>query len=451
MGTFRQLSANRSGSDKTDFSGTDIFHEELHDQHYVNCLFNGAHFRNTKGVRLDCRHVEFSDAIFDDCQFENCRFDHSDFVTTTLTNCVFRRCTFENGEWRTARLRNCTFDFCDFADATVSLCGFAGSHLGTGFLSTNRSHGKRYNVLLDCLIADDSTNDLFVERNLIFEHDAAGSPTLRGHGNANSTLGVIAHLVATAQSLADSAVRREASLRLRQLVLAGEVLVSGGVLPLLGVEYLADELIRSVGARANTEAFLEVVRLVALCRSHLASRSREVNTAIEPLCDLRADEIVAKFHFDKSFVRKEIDLFVSATLRLSEGTESIVRSLDVRRGSTILTLVLSGVLGVAALVKAITFLLARTDTLIDQVTRLRRRLKPKRQVSRRRTSRRPKKNNCTELALPARDIFMASESDPSLARLHRVVVEMGPGPLRVDGNVVIRISIEQGTERISVQ
>jgi hypothetical protein len=445
MPTFRELIDSRSENDKTDFSGVDISNEELESQQFTSCLFNGVSCRDTTGHKLECSHAEFADTLFDGCNFEDCQFDNSDFVNAHLKNCSFIRCSFVNGEWRSSKIENCNFESCDFIDATVCLCGFVNCNFKTKFLTGNVSHGKRYNVLLNCSMSEELEFDSYDKRNYLIFDDSYGSPNLVGT-QVKSTLFLLNHLIEQIKIQLSVNQTRERSLRIKHLVLTSEILVQNHNLPIVGIEIFAQYLVSQVVSETDTEAFLDIVRLVAICRSYITEEKNRIDTSLEALQDIKADRLVAELTFDKDYEREEVEDFIKALLILSNCDRTVLEDVSIVHGSTILTLVIGGILGVAALVKSISFLLAKTTDLIEQCVKLKNQIDSLQ--STKNCASPLKRQHRTNLpALAIRNVIRGSDNDPYMTGVVTVAVELEGRAVVLDGNVSVRISIEQGMNR----
>lgn len=111
------------------FTGIDLQNTDLSGSRFIECAFNGCDLSNAKLHRTSFQEVRFINCKmmglhFDDCNefllsfsFEGCMLDFSTYYKRKIKKTVFRNCSLREVDFSEADLSEALLDQCDLIDA----------------------------------------------------------------------------------------------------------------------------------------------------------------------------------------------------------------------------------------------------------------------------------------------------------------------------------------------
>lgn len=362
--------------DPKDSSGIDLSGYTIHDCTIENAplahrILNGCDFRDVRFVGLDMRHSEFSEAHFKNCTFERCELDHSDLVSTTLASSTFRDCSFENGEWRSAEFVDVKFERCRFRGTTTGHCSFIRGAFDTESSQSFVDASKRFNVFVDTEFKLDPERIEFLRANfgirsaqvLQIESPQFADPLTRLsvlYYSSRTPQHEIVDLIVAAFQGNDLKARDLARFRYAGLIL--RALAREHKLAPVALLDASDRILKITTRLPDHAAALELLTPVLECRREVLrtiQRAEEASQELPPGGHARLTIRMSETYSDEQ--ARRLVGYVESFGNLPPTGQDLVA---VKRGSTIMDLVVVAPIATIVWVKAVNYLLPEVRVMV---------------------------------------------------------------------------------------
>jgi uncharacterized protein YjbI with pentapeptide repeats len=435
-----------------DFSGIDILERAFSGMEIRKSYFNGCSFSKCDFNGVDFAFSEFSETSFKDCIFEKVDFTNCDFIGALLVDCRFADCSFKNGEWRNSKLLGCEFDHCSFDHTTLTLNEFVGCSVDVSSSKSMEHNSVYQNTFTNGTFAVGFSSERFVSKN--YGAPSQAGPRLQAltgvrlgledlcflrSKGAVSALAIYDGCSATLKRLGDFERLRSSTIEFIRLILRSAVASKAvSAATLLSIEFTVSAVASEVD---DSAVFGQIMKLVIEIRTLVFDLADSFDS--EDTGDDSWQVRTIAISFEEVFSRDRADELIKALHVVARCSEAMLQIVSFRHGSTIIEVVVSGVLIVLPLMKAINLILGQAIITVERSQKLKKLLTKKRPnqsanslVSRKRVA-----------TKRASSILSDKTTFPELNATRVVVAETESRLVQLDTRADIRITVERVQSR----
>jgi hypothetical protein len=384
-----KLSLTKTNQFEGDYSGLDVMDKLFNGIDLHNSVFNGGYFTRTKFINCDLRHTEFTEAKFENCIFETCNLDYSDFVFLSATETKFVNCSFTNVEWRENTFTRLNFVRCSFYNSTISLCSFIRTEFDHDSSSNFCGATKRYNVFSQSIfeLLEDKIDFLTVNYGIRrAEDDATISLTPKNkkdnflvlsiskYFNNLDTHDFVRIVTQIGEELSAKGQKNHIQ-RIKYLILICRITAAEDTISVFGLQLLINGLNRSARKITESIIFMEVVDLIMFLKTHQYKTMKRIEVEVSDLTGEYVDNVSCQCKLCNSYTKSDIRKFVLQIADFLALPKNQISVTSFQSGSTIFEFIIKCSVSLGGFLLFINFSLHQVHKTIEYLAKMKKNIK----------------------------------------------------------------------------